>query len=870
MNCSGIHRPFSFFLSFAFFVLPLHAQEFEFLADHTTNSGNVDLRISIREATITNGNRYHITINTGGGNLTYSIENLDTQTTVLTSQNMSRPSQFDGLQAEFLFPPSQLADIQEVRFRGNAVEPPVHVFRPGDLEGEGGVNSTGEYTFVGGAGNGSIANVTRFQSNMLAFDYELRFDGNAQGRNKLIDLLGNGMADAPFSLWNIGRGTPSDPGDDYQIVALGFDDSGNPAAYDGGATPADGGPGTMFDRIYFYEINRNAGPSADLDGDGDIDYDDVLRDISDNGDISSDILSRLYLGPQVISRLSMVSLNSDPAYTPPAGTVVRITSAKPISSADVYEFIAPKFALLVQERLLDFQTVAIGERESLDLSLQNLSSSTIDVQAITSDAAQFTASPGTLSIPASGTATVQITFTPTEILTKRGTISIISDDPFFPEYKIQAQGKGTRGSISQLSRTDIQGGVTDVWGYVASDQTEYALVGSSSGITIVKAQNRDDPEIVATRTDVPGFDLKVWGNYVYSVDGSSGAGNADTGGKILDISDPANPQLVGSFPTSHNIAISENGFLYSECAGLRIFDLNLEPTAPAFLWQDNSSECHDASVIGNLLYDFHGRDGVTNIYDVSNPATPQFLSAVGGPTIAYNHSGYPTEDGNYLFICDELADSQGVPNDLTVWDISDLSNPSQVWAFSDPDATIHNLYIIGHYAYVSYYTAGFRIFDISEPTKPFLFDEFDTSPETGSGFAGAFGVYPFTPSGNIYLSDGGTGLHVFAFDSLVSSVETPAVATPSEFALLQNYPNPFNPETVITYNVAEHMEVTLNVYNIVGQKIKNLVNEKIAPGTQAAKWDGTDESGRQVASGVYFYRIQAGRFVQTKRMLLLR
>ncbi|MFQ5677354.1 MAG: LVIVD repeat-containing protein, partial [bacterium] len=145
------------------------------------------------------------------------------------------------------------------------------------------------------------------------------------------------------------------------------------------------------------------------------------------------------------------------------------------------------------------------------------------------------------------------------------------------------------------------------------------------------------------------------------------------------------------------------------------------------------------------------------------PSAPRLLGSITAPFINFHHSGWPSEDGKFLFICNELAPQRDP--ELTVWDIRDPGNPQFVAEFSDRRTNIHNLYIIGNFAYTSYYNAGFRVFDVSDPANPVLAGEFDTSPDvdTGSLFQGAFGAYPFTPSGNIYVSDIQGGLHIFSF-----------------------------------------------------------------------------------------------------------
>jgi hypothetical protein len=93
---------------------------------------------------------------------------------------------------------------------------------------------------------------------------------------------------------------------------------------------------------------------------------------------------------------------------------------------------------------------------------------------------------------------------------------------------------------------------------------------------------------------------------------------------------------------------------------------------------------------------------------------------------------------------------------------------------------------------------------------------------------------------------------------------------PDAFELFANYPNPFNPETVIEYALDWPAPVTLTVYDVLGRHVRTLERTNHAPGRYRARWDGTDASGRLVASGVYFYQLRAGALVQTRKMLLVR
>ena len=448
---------------------------------------------------------------------------------------------------------------------------------------------------------------------------------------------------------------------------------------------------------------------------------------------------------------------------------------------------------------------------------------------------------------------------------------LAQDLTFSYKTKSNFESHSTENFIFLLGQLSIPGRTADVWGYVDSKTSkEYALVGygifsdpPNAGVVIADVTDPAKPVQVANIDSVPGFDVKTWRHYMYTVNGRSNGF-----GGIVDISDPENPKVVDSIPSAHNIFIDERGFMYMECPGLRIFDLNPDPTNPKLIWSDSTFDCHDASVIGNRLFDFHGSAG-TNIYDVTDPSDPQLLGSINDPAIRFHHSGWTTEDGQFLFICDEGA--RHPTADFTVWDISDVGNPQKVGSFADPDAIIHNLYVVGNFAFASYYTAGLRVFDISNPKNPIMLDEFDTAPDiSGEVFGGDFGVYPFAPSGNIYVSDEDSGLFVFAFKDPATDVKLESPEIPSQFVLDDNYPNPFNPTTTITYKLPKATLVRLIIYNALSQTIKILANAVQSAGTHRAVWDGQDESGKQAPSGIYFYRIETDNFKTTKRMLLLK
>ncbi len=132
--------------------------------------------------------------------------------------------------------------------------------------------------------------------------------------------------------------------------------------------------------------------------------------------------------------------------------------------------------------------------------------------------------------------------------------------------------------------------------------------------------------------------------------------------------------------------------------------------------------------------------------------------------------------------------------------------------------------------------------------------------------SGRFGLYSFMQSA--------TGLAAY-FDNIVvtqlppTSVEDNGIS-PSEFSLLQNYPNPFNPETKISYQLPKSGYISLTIYDLFGRPIKTLVSENQQSGYHSVTWNGKDELGNTVSSGIYLYSLKAGNILESKKMILIK
>ena len=396
--------------------------------------------------------------------------------------------------------------------------------------------------------------------------------------------------------------------------------------------------------------------------------------------------------------------------------------------------------------------------------------------------------------------------------------------------------------IGMAQTIELQGSLTsgnngtDVWEYIDPDNGNvYAIIGGN-GMSVVDVTDPTNPTQVAHLTSVPGFDVKVWQNYVYCVTGGGGTAS------IVDITDPTNPVVAGTFPSSHNIFIDDSGYMYASSPGLTIYDLNPDPLNPLELTVVGS-EGHDATVRGDFLIDCHGFSG-TNLYDVSDRANPVLISNISDPDITYHHQGEISSDGNYLYINDELSNNP--TPDISIWDISDAANPVRVGDFSD-QATTHNMYVIGDFAYVSYYTAGLRVFDISDPSQLILADEYDTNSASGEGFSGAFGVYPSPVTGNIYINDS-SGVYVFRFMPLFSVDDEANL----NFSMA---PNPANGQTILSLD--NETVQSVQVHTLLGT---SLFEEELPEGINDYRLDLSN-----FATGVYFVTVNNR---QTKKLIV--
>jgi choice-of-anchor B domain-containing protein len=396
--------------------------------------------------------------------------------------------------------------------------------------------------------------------------------------------------------------------------------------------------------------------------------------------------------------------------------------------------------------------------------------------------------------------------------------------------------------LTELSSSASLG--NDIWGHVdLNTMKEYAIIGTRSSIALVDVSDPVNPVVInnisgqrTTWRDIKVYqfyseDMNKWQAYAYATADSASEGltimnlsNPDEGLVLVDrdttdrsahniylsnVDYGLNIQNTEALPQVHILGSSNGGgslrsyslatpadlIATHRLAGAQRSDYSHD--ASSLLVSDERAErdCIRATSAGcTVMLDFN--EGTLRLWDHSSLNTAFELSSVSYPNANYTHSGWWTEDRQYVLLHDEL-DEQNANLNTTVhiFDISDLNNPTLVSTWTGPTAAIdHNGFVRGNKYYMSNYERGVTILDISDPLAPAELGHFDTFPaRTANTFNGAWGTYPFLPSGIILVSDIQGGLYILkdetqsaAKDDISFSSSTYSVQEGSSLDILVN------------------------------------------------------------------------------------
>jgi choice-of-anchor B domain-containing protein len=335
------------------------------------------------------------------------------------------------------------------------------------------------------------------------------------------------------------------------------------------------------------------------------------------------------------------------------------------------------------------------------------------------------------------------------------------------------------------------GSGSDIWGWVDRQTgNEYALMGMTNGVAFVAISNPQTPVFLGrlpTQTrDSSWRDIKVYQDYAYIVADNAGA----HGMQVFDLTrlrGLISPQtfsadvIYGDFRNAHNIAINEStGFAYAvgtdTCGGgVHIIDIRT-PNNPLFAGCHSNVSTHDTVCVTYLGPDttYAGSEICANsnqdhveIVDVTLKSAPVTISASTYPQLGLVHQAWFTEDHRYLLVSDEADETNfNVATRTHVFDVSVLAAPRYIFAYeADSNSIDHNLYIRGNRVFEANYTSGLRVLEFGDLANRELAEIafFDTFPANdATDFDGAWGVYPYLPSGRIIVSDQSNGLFILS------------------------------------------------------------------------------------------------------------
>lgn len=348
---------------------------------------------------------------------------------------------------------------------------------------------------------------------------------------------------------------------------------------------------------------------------------------------------------------------------------------------------------------------------------------------------------------------------------------------------------------------------SEVWGMVdLDDNREYAFLGHRNGTAVYDVT---DPAVPAVVGNIPGnsspwravkayqfFDPGIGRHRAYAYVTTEAPGG---GLQVIDLTDlPASVTLANTiteFSTSHtlyvaNIDYATNAALPGQTPYLVIAGANIgggafrlyslaNPAVPvlvtappagtgymhdsaSMLITDNrTTQCDNGHNPCEVLVDFN--ETSVDLWDVTDKADPVRLSTTTYPTASYVHSGWPTGDNRFVIVHDERDESsRGLNTHIYTLDIADLRVPSLITSYiGGVTATDHNGYAVGDRYYVAHYKRGLVVFDLANPralTEVGSFDTYLSPAANTAGTDGAWGVYPFLPSGTLLVSDIENGL----------------------------------------------------------------------------------------------------------------
>ena len=321
------------------------------------------------------------------------------------------------------------------------------------------------------------------------------------------------------------------------------------------------------------------------------------------------------------------------------------------------------------------------------------------------------------------------------------------------------------------------------------------------------------------------------------------------GVRIQDVSDPYAPEEVGSFPMTaegYDPAVAGD-FAYAFRGGdFTVFDVS-DPTQPVEVGSCPTQYYGSLFAAGDLVYSVSGLPGL-RVFDVGDPTAPELIGTQELPGAGQEAA----LAGHHLYVADGLSG-------LTVVDVGDPTQPQLAGGYQLPGYA-RSVACRWPFTYVAAAEfldemGGLHVLDISQPSAPVLVASNDLQGEV---------VAVAVEGPLVAVGCEWDGVLVFRHD-----VQT-GVAMPQAVARLTNHPNPFNPRTTIGFDLPRSGQVTVTVHDAAGRRVRTLLDGFRPAGRHQMSWDGKDQQGRPLASGVYLVNLVADGEQAVRKIVLVR
>lgn len=527
---------------------------------------------------------------------------------------------------------------------------------------------------------------------------------------------------------------------------------------------------------------------------------------------------------------------------------------------------------------LAFNNVVNGMSATQTFTITNIGNAAGTVTSITSDNADFTTDfAGNVNLNPAGTVDVEVTYSPSEVAGDTGTLTIATDAN---QVTVDVTGTGVaQPTLTAGSAQAEPGGTATV-----SVSLDNAVPIAGVEFTIGNGDGNLTIDSAATTSRTSGFNLQHNDGMVILTPSAQAQIDAGTGA-ILEFSYTVNATTCAD---DYTLTITSSDLTSTDDPAQSVLHQTAEGTftvlsIPAVFATDAPEDtlhmfAPDAQTTAdsilhvlNAAPDCQGEDlTVTDItisgadadvFDVIDPTTfPIEVTAGGSIAVTVRLDG--TSNGVTYYASLDFATSVGAQSITLEGEVGDVA--IELLAFNAIDG-------------VGEVTLNWEVADNSDIIGFNVYRQGESDMEpvkvNGNYVMSATGQYTYTDEvlGGVSYEYWIEGVEVSGEISKFESVYASPAFKPTTFKLTQNYPNPFNPSTTIMFDVPEDTHVSIRVYNVNGQLVRTLYEQDTSVGQHRVVWDAKDNNGRDVTSGVYFYRLEApNKFTTTKRMMLMK